>query len=90
MFNQYGAQRARGGINPHRIGTVPIGTICYIMLHGRRRKVIVDAWLNRKYFPCSPPRPAVTYLRGGHLAVVRDLATGRSLRVADHYLIDPY
>lgn len=81
-----------------RAHPVPVGTIAYIQdgmrPFGRdsrapiicRNPWIVTAWLNREYHPCSPSRPHTTYLRGGHLAVIRSLRDGRTQTVADWML----
>ena len=81
MIRQYYAPRFKGGFNPHRVGTVPVGTICRPRIVGRR--VIVEAWMNREVTGYGP----TTYMAGGHLAQVRDLATGRSFRLADHFIL---
>lgn len=98
MVRQYGAQRYKGGSLAHlRIGTVPIGTILYLQDHIDRYRGpvcrnpwIVEAWLNREYYPCTPTRPRTTYMRGGHLAVVRSLRDGRRQRVSDAIVLQAY
>lgn len=77
---------------------VPIGTIAYIQDGHRpfgfgryhsvvcREPWIVVAYLNREYHPCSTNRPATTYMRGGHLYIVRSLRSGRTTTVADWIL----
>jgi len=83
----------------HRVGIVPVGTILYLQDRGSwsewhgptlRNPWIVEAWLNREYFPCVPGRPKVTYTTGGHLAQVRSLRNGQRMRVADHIILHAY
>lgn len=79
----------------YRVGTIPIGTIVYLQdrYDFRYRSPVlrnpwmVVAWLNRQYFPCSKGKPPVTYLRGGHLALVKSLRTGEERTVSDHWLL---
>jgi hypothetical protein len=89
MLRQYHAPRFAGGNNPHRIGTVPIGSIVYLQDGCRpfsfpsiTRCVnpwIIESWHNREY--CTGAVGA-----GGHLATVRSLRDGRRKQVADWIL----
>jgi hypothetical protein len=99
MIRQYNAQRfrtVRHGARDLRIGTIPLGTILYIqdgvrpfseLQSVRINPWIVEAWLNREYFPAVKGKPAVTMLLGGHLARVRSLRDGRTQLVADWILL---
>ena len=82
----------------YRIGTIPIGTIVYLQDHIsplsglrstpiRRNPWIVQAWENRPYYPCNSNGPKVTYLAGGHTAIVRSLRDGRVQTAADWLLL---
>lgn len=91
MTNQYYAQRAKGGCNPHRIGTIAVGTILYIQDRYHRwvapvcrNPWIVEAWLPREYSEIGRPN---TFCRGGHLAVVRSLRNGERKIVGDCHLL---
>ena len=100
MIRQYHAQRTCGGPNPHRAGTVPVGTVVYLQdglrpLGGvpmgwapvRRNPWQVVAWLPREYTVRRAGRYATAYIAGGHLAVVQSLRDGRVKRVADWLLL---
>lgn len=100
MFTQWCASGTRFRMGPggRHIGVIPVGTILYIQdgicpLGGSRVEIvrrapwIVEAWLNREYYPLIPGRPRTVYIRGGHLAVVRCLRTGRRQTVADWILL---
>lgn len=89
MLNQYRAQRRLGGNNPHGIGTVPVGTIAYVQFNGRN-PWIIEAWMNREYFPCVKGAPEVTYMLGGHLALCRSLRNGERRLFADWHFLDAY
>lgn len=86
MLRQYHASPFRIGAHGRPIGTIPVGEIVYIQeprslrAHGplMRGPWIVEAWLPRD---CMGKR-----MRGGHLAQVRNLATGRRIKVADWLL----
>lgn len=94
MLRQYAPPRFRYAEIRGRhlpIGTVPIGSIYrYQAPRGRRpRTYMVMAWMPRAYARID--RAARTadfsYLaRGGHLALVRDLADGRQALMADHII----
>lgn len=99
MIHQYHAQRfRRTGPRGTPVGTVPVGAIVYLQDGVRpfgvsrhftpvlRNPWRVEAWLNRQYHPCVPGR-RVTYMAGGHLAVVRSLRDGRVQTVADWLLL---
>lgn len=92
MMRQYGAQRhvmidtPRGRM---AVGTVPVGTICQIDgTHGPR--VIVEAWLPRDYSTLDPVtrRMSTKRIRGGHIALVRNLANGKQFKLSDVWLVD--
>lgn len=77
----------------YQVGTVPIGTIVYLQDARSlddavtRNPWILEAWLNREYFPCTRGAQRVVYMRGGHLAQVRSLRDGRVKRVADWLIL---
>ena len=86
MIRQYNSQRHRrveiaGRVRA--IGTVPVGTIALI----RGRKVQVEAWLPREY-AVERGRFVTRKIAGGHIAQVRDLATGRIGHLSDAWLVD--
>ncbi len=87
MIRQYNSQRHRrveisGRIR--QVGTVPIGTI--VLIQGR--KLQVEAWLPRDYSAWERGRFVTKRIAGGHLAQVRDLATGRNGHLSDAWLVD--
>ena len=87
MIRQYHAQRHRridlaGRIRD--VGTVPVGTIALV----RGRKIRVEAWLPREYATVERGRVVTKRIAGGHLAQVRDLATGRVGPLSDAFLVD--
>lgn len=94
MLRQYAPPRFRYAEIQGRqlpIGTVPIGSIYrYKAPRARRpRTYMVMAWMPRAHARID--RAARTadfsYLaRGGHLALVRDLANGRLALMADHII----
>lgn len=94
MLRQYSPPRFRyeliGGT--HRaVGTVPVGTIFQPAGdRSRGQKMIVEAWLARRIG--AGARVGARHVdmfaaRGGHLAKVRDLATGRRSVLADHLIL---
>ncbi|WP_299821983.1 hypothetical protein [uncultured Jannaschia sp.] len=87
MLRQYNPQRHRrieidGRIRA--VGTVPVGTIALI----QGRKVQVMAWLPRDDTAVERGRFATKRIAGGHLALVRDLATGCTGQLSDAWLVD--
>lgn len=87
MIRQYNSQRHRrveiaGRVRA--IGTVPVGTIALI----RGRKVQVEAWLPREYAAVERGRFVTRKIAGGHIAQVRDLATGKVGHLSDAWLVD--
>ena len=48
MIRQYGAQRARGGDNPLRVGVIAVGSIYYVQDEGFFR----DRWSSRAVCRC--------------------------------------
>ena len=87
MIRQYNGQRHRRveiGGRVRAVGTVRIGTIALI----RGRKVRVEAWLPREYAAVERGRFVTRKIAGGHIAQVRDLATGRIGRLSDAWLVD--
>jgi len=87
MIRQYNSQRHRQveiGGRIRQVGTVPIGTI--VLIQGR--KLQVEAWLPRDYSAWERGRFVTKRIAGGHLAQVRDLATGRSGHLSDAWLVD--
>ncbi len=87
MIRQYKSQRHRrveiaGRIR--EIGTVPVGTI--VLIQGR--KLQVEAWIPREYTAFERGRFITKRIAGGHLAQVRDLATGKTGHLSDAWLVD--
>ncbi|MDO5757197.1 MAG: hypothetical protein Q4P24_06725 [Rhodobacterales bacterium] len=87
MIRQYNSQRhsrveIAGRIR--NVGTVPVGTI--LLIQGR--KVQVEAWIPREYACVERGRIVTKKIAGGHLAQVRDLASGRSGILSDAWLVD--
>lgn len=90
MIRQYRAGRhtyvetARGSLP---VGTIPVGTI--LKPSGRFAPLIVEAWLPRDYSTwCATTRKACTKrITGGHLAIVRCLASGKRMTVSDARLL---
>lgn len=62
----------------------PFGNSCFTLGKG---PFIVEAWLNREYSKHISGRFVTVYIRGGHLAVIRDISSGKRHRIADHYLL---
>lgn len=93
MLRQYSPQRHRyervGNID-RAIGTIPVGKVFRLNSCFRPRTLIVEAWLPRRIGAGRrvDGRYADTFVaRGGHLAQVRDLATGRPSLLADHLIL---
>lgn len=91
MIYQYRPTRGRDvslGGRIRSVGRVPVGTVVRV----RGRKLIVDAWLPRDYTTVEHvngrSRFVAKRIAGGHLALVRDLATGRSAPLSDAWLVD--
>ena len=63
------------------VGATPIGAVRLTS----RGKVLVLAWLPREI---HYPKRSYFNLRSGHLAIVRNLATGRTQKMAEQYLMD--
>lgn len=87
MIRQYHPTRGRDVVLAGRIrsvGRVPVGTIVRV----RGRTLIVDAWLPRDYTIVERGRFVTKRRAGGHLALVRDLATGRATPLSDAWLVD--
>ena len=102
MIRQYGPGRHRlemlaGRLRP--VGTVPIGTIARVRISrhdGKTRALMVLAWLPREitaaragYWTPGPTwhPPESRYMaRMGHLALCRDLRTGKTVLIAEQYL----
>ncbi len=87
MIRQYNSQRHRrvkiaGRIR--EIGTVPVGII--VLIQGR--KLQVEAWIPREYTAFEAGRFITKRIAGGHLAQVRDLATGKTGYLSDAWLVD--
>lgn len=83
---------ATGRARQVRVGTVPVGTIVTLRdplgRPARHGTVEVLAWLNREIGAARRVngRYENAVVAGGHLALVRDLATGTTRLVADHIL----
>ena len=88
MLRQYAPPRFRYETICGRdlaVGTVPIGAI---FRHApsraaRPRAYIVEAWMTRAYARADRTGRFSYLARGGHLALVRDLASGRQALLAD-------
>jgi len=88
MLRQYAPPRFRYEAIRGRtlaVGTVPIGEIFrHVPSRGARpRTYIVEAWVTRAYARADRTGRFSHLARGGHLALVRDLATGRQAMLAD-------
>ena len=70
MIRQYGAQRARGGDNPLRVGVIAVGSIYYIQADGFFR----DCWSSRAV--CRCPWQVEGFLNGILAAARRNRDTG--------------
>ena len=88
MLRQYAPPRFRYGTirgRPLAVGTVPVGEI-FRYAPSRAagpRTYIVEAWLTRAYTRADPTGRFSYLARGGHLALVRDLATGHQAMLAE-------
>jgi hypothetical protein len=82
MLRQYNSQRHRRALIGGRVRA--IGTIALV----RGRKVQVEAWLPREYAAVERRRIVTKKIAGGHIALVRDLATGRIGHLSDAWLVD--
>ncbi|MEO8715413.1 MAG: hypothetical protein ABI369_10400, partial [Acetobacteraceae bacterium] len=103
LIRQYGALRCRGGDNPLRVGTIPVGAIFYIQDDGWwrdryrgppicRNPWIVEAFLNGMIHASRRNRDTglreSTYAaRRSDMAVVRSLRDGRRRRIAVRALV---
>ena len=103
MNRQYGGGRCRGGPNPLRVGTIPVGAIFYLQddwwwrdrYHGApvcRDPCIVEAFLNGFVHASrcnrAPGQWESTYAAGrSDMAVVRSLRDGRRYQVAVRVLV---
>jgi len=77
--------------------TVPVGTMIYSMRFFKpfgnscftlgKGPFIVEAWLNREYSKRVAGKYVTVYIRGGHLAVIKDISNGKRHKIADHYLL---
>ena len=88
MLRQYAPPRFRYETIRGRtlaVGTVPIGEIFrYAPSRASQpRSYIVEAWMTRAYARADRTGSFSYLARGGHLALVRDLATGRQAMLAD-------
>ena len=88
MLRQYSPPRQRYETIRGRniaVGTVPIGEIFrYAPTRAARtRTYMVEAWMTRAYARADRTGRFSYLARGGHLALVRDLATGRRAMLAD-------
>ena len=70
MIRQYGAQRARGGDNPLRVGIIAVGSIYYVQEEGFFR----DRWDGRAVRRC--PWQVEGFLNGTMGAARRNRDTG--------------
>lgn len=88
MFRQYSPPRHRYETIRGRdlaVGTVPIGEMFrYAPTRAARlRTYMVEGWMTRAYARADRSGRFSYLARGGHLALVRDLATGRRAMLAD-------
>ena len=88
MLRQYSPPRHRYEMIRGRtiaVGTVPIGEIFrYAPTSGARaRTYMVEAWMTRAYARADRSGRFSYLAGGGHLALIRDLATGRRALLAD-------
>lgn len=97
MIRQYNPQRFQRLTLRGRVvhaGTIAAGEI--IRLPDRLcdtrhdRRVMVEAWMPREHTAAKivDGRHMSSWMRGGHLAVVRSLSDGRRRLVADHWLME--
>ena len=87
MIRQYNSQRHRRveiGGRMRQVGTVSVGTIVLI----RGRKLQVEAWLPRDYSAWERGGFVTKRIAGGHIAQVREMATGRVGHLSDAFLVD--
>ena len=87
MIRQYHAQRHRRIELTGRVrcvGNVPVGTIALV----RGRKSVSRRGYRKRTPPSSAARFVTKRISGGHLAQVRDLATGRVGHLSDAWLVD--
>jgi hypothetical protein len=86
MIRQYGptVSRFRYIDTPRgklECGVLPVGTICRPQVNRMPLgRAIIEAWEPRDY--------SALRIRGGHIAHMRDLATGQRYRLSDAWLID--
>lgn len=69
-----------------QVGVVPIGTIC--RPHNCTSNVEVLAWIPRDYSKYERGRFNTKRIRGGHLALVRNLRNGTIFELSDVWLLD--
>ena len=86
MIRQYGPQRCRYETVQGRtlaVGVIPIGSIFRYQppRAPRPETYMVEAWMPRVY--SRGGRGGFVAMRGGHMAQVRALATGRPARLSD-------
>jgi hypothetical protein len=96
MLRQYNAQTARGGDNPLRVGTIPIGAIFYIQNEDwwrdryRGRPICRNPWIVEGFIPDTmgagrrdPDTGRWISIRVARsdIAIVRSLRDGRRTRV---------
>ena len=88
MLRQYSPPRHRYMTIRGRtmaVGTVPVGEIFrYAPTRGARpRRYMVVGWMTRAYARADRTGRFCYLARGGHLALVRDLANGRQAMLSD-------
>ena len=96
MIRQYYPQRHRIGAFGRPVGTIAAGAIFRVTDSSRGIEryvdtVMVEAWLPRDYAiarigPGDHRTHVTVRIRGGHLAIVRSLRSGRRYRLADWLL----
>jgi hypothetical protein len=70
-------------------GVLPVGTICRPRInHQPLGRAIIEAWEPRDYTKADRGKFRTVRIRGGHIAHVRDLATGQRYRISDVWLLD--
>lgn len=94
MMRQYGptVSRFRYIETPRgklEAGVLPVGTICRPMVNRQPLgRAIIEAWEPREYAKADRGKMRTVRIRGGHIAHMRDLATGKRYRLSDAWLID--
>jgi len=87
LFRQYGPGN-RFRYETHAGRSIPVGTIATgEVLHTAYGKVLVLGWKPREIH-ASRGRESRFMARFGHIAIVRDLATGKQRQLSDVHLLN--